>query len=226
MHARMHMRGGVSAPILGVVAFLLAGCMQTGGPAVDDAPETPVVEADAEPRSPDPVEVLIPDESTCIFSPEELTAAYSGYSDYVAGAAEPDGENDGPGSCAYPHADPALQYVAAPFTIWVTGYSYDDAYIGRRVGADALTDGDGLPLPGVTIDRAALWELRCPADDGRICEQTADAGIVVHDNYMAWVFRDDVAWRIEASGITGESDPDEMGSLSTLAHLAAGRPAS
>lgn len=167
--------------------------------------------------------VLLPDDAACIFSPEELTAQYAGYTDYVAGAAEPDTENDGPGSCVYPHADPALQYVAAPFSIWVTAYSYDDAYIGYRVGADTLTDESGLALPGTTIDRSTLWDLRCSSNASAICEDTPEAGIVVLDNYSAWVFRDDVVWEIEASGITSGNDPDEMGSLLNLARLAAGR---
>ena len=219
-------RCGISALFLGAAAVLQVGCTQTEVPAADDALEVPIDEEGIESQSPNPVEVIVPAPSTCIFSPEELTAAYAGYSDYVAGAAEPDNESAGPGSCAYPHADPDLQYVATPFTIWVTGYSYDDAYIGYRIGADSLIDGDGLPRPGTVIDRSALWALYCPSTDGALCEEASEAGLVVRDNYMAWVFRDDVVWRIEASGITGGRDSDEMGSLLTLAHLAAGRPAS
>lgn len=209
------------------LVLLVSGCATPGNTPTqpDEAPliaEESPEDADAVAPS-DGVEVLIPSARTCIFSPDELTAAYSPWSNYVSGEAKPD-TGSGAGSCEYSHANPALQYVATPFTIWVTGYAYEDVYSAYRIGALDLTGDDIRNRADVTVDRESLFAALCPDPSALfLCENGPTASIIVRDNFQAFVLRDDVAWMIMASGSTASTNPAETGSLLSVAQLAKDR---
>lgn len=211
-----------------VLSFaLLAGC--AASPEIATSPDLSAPETISPSNEPqEVVSDVVPfsaltSATTCIFSPEELTAAYASGSDYVAGPGVPD-TSGSQASCEYAHADPALQYVATPFSIWVKGYSYADADMAFRAGYEDLPAPNGL-------DRAAITSYYCPPGGGKpagvgwaiTCEETANAIIIVFDDYMARVVRDDIVWEITASGATSAVEDSGLSSILQIARLASDR---
>ena len=203
---------------------LLAGCT---APAADLPEQDEVVDESSSPETESNAVSLaaLSSAATCIFSPDELTAAYSSWSAYVAGPAVP-GDDSSQVTCEYPHADEAQQYVSVPFTIWVSAYSYLDSDLALRAGLGSVSAPNGL-------DRAAIEAHYClpggalppevTAYSVITCESSPSATIMVFDNYHALIARDDLLWAVDASGSTAGFSAPERDSLLQVARLAADR---
>jgi len=217
----------VAATTLLALIFL-TGCasdaVNTAAAPSDDGLENtaPGIEAEDVPNKVVPFEE-ISSAATCIFSPDELSAAYSSWSDYEAGPGIAD-TSSSQASCEYAHLDPALQYVATPFTIWVEGFSYADPDMAARAGYEDLPASDGL-------SRGVIADHYCPSDGTKpaevtwmiTCETNSDATIIVFDDFSARVVRDDLVWDITASGATSAVETRELNSILEIARLAAVR---
>ena len=170
------------------------GDVQTDQPVQDDL-------ADPEPVDEEPeAGTVVSSEEACIFSPDEVNAAYSDYSGFVAKGGFADYVyGDDQGYCSYGHSSSSPDWTdISPVAV---GVEANPAYYRG--------------------DPAVLWDRFCGAgaEPGAICKETPEARIVVEDNFRAFAIRDDVIWEITASGINSGSDADEMGRLLSLARL-------